>query len=44
VKQKYVQKVIELDYAGKQSKTSFLSWEKRLRIAVDAASGKKVQQ
>jgi len=41
VNQKYVEKVIELDYAGKRSKRNFFSWEKRLRIAVDAASGKK---
>ena len=34
-------KVTELVLAGKHSKSKFLSWEDRLRIAVDAALGKK---
>ena len=44
VHKKQVQKVIiiELDSAGKRSKTKFFTWEERLRIAVDAALGQKV--
>ena len=33
---------MELDSAGKHGKTKFFTWEERLRIAVDAASGQKV--
>ena len=33
---------MELDSAGKHGKTKFFTWEERLRIAVDAALGLKI--